>query len=206
MEGGLLIHAAWLLSFTFIFFYRRYFETVAPRDAAFEALCAERPTLAALSVMPGAEAGLLAAFGALARRGELIATFGGWPWIHYVLRVEAESTWGVVALRVVGCRVLRTHEQRPPSVTAVLDELRRRAPDCAIDSWLHAGVYWDVAGQRTAPQGWRLAPESGERPVLEAWPATPTWALARPEARSVVKAPTGGRGRPDRTAAATMLF
>jgi len=186
MEGGLLIHAAWLLSFTFIFFYRRYFETVAPRDPAFEASCASRPVLAALSVVPGAEAELAAKLRALAPRGEVIATLGGWPWVHYVLRVETESSWGVLTLRIVGVRVLRSHEARPPTVTLMLDELRRGAPGLVGETWLHEGVYLDVTGRLTAPHGWRFAPGSGDRPVLEAWPAPPPFALgavAHDEAR-----------------------
>lgn len=175
MEGGLLIHAAWLLSFTFIFFYRRYFETVAPRDAAFEALCASRPVLAALSVAPGAETELAAKLRKLAPRGELIATLGGWPWTHYVLRVETESVRGVLTLRIGGARVLRSHEARPPTVTLTLDALRRDAPGGVAEAWLHEGVYLDVTGRRSAPHGWRLAP-GDERPVLEAWPATPPFA------------------------------
>jgi len=180
MEGGLIIHAAWLLSFTFVVIYRRWFETVAPRELVFEAQCAARPSLAALSVTPGSEARLLAAFEKLAPRGEVIATLGGWPWVHYVLRVEAESAWGVVTLRIAGCRVLRTREKRPTSVTALLDGLRGVAPELVGETWLHEGAYVDVMGRLTAPHGWRIA-SGGERPKLEAWPVTPPWALARPQ-------------------------
>lgn len=179
MEGGLLIHAAWLLSFTFIFFYRRYFETVAPREPAFEALCAARPVLAALSVAPGSEAELAAKLRGLAPRGEMIATLGGWPWVHYVLRFETESAWGVLTLRITGARVLRSREARPPTVTLALGELRRQVPGLVGETWLHEGVYLDVTGRLTAPHGWRLAPRGGERPVLEAWVAPPPFALAR---------------------------
>jgi hypothetical protein len=183
MEGGLLIHAAWLLSAVFVFVYRRWFETVAPRVPAFEAECAAEPALAVLSVPHGSEAELVAHFGKLAPRGEIIATLGGWPWVHYVLRVQAESAWGTVTLRIVGCRVLRTHEARPTTVTALVDELRRAAPGAVAEAWLHAGTYVDVTGRLTAPHGWRLA-SAGDRPKLEVWSVTPAWAAAGPQSKS----------------------
>ena len=183
MEGGLIIHVAWFLSVTFVFVYRRWFETVAPRDVAFEAVCAARPALAVLSVTPGSESRVVAAFARLARRGEVIATLGGWPWIHYVLRVQAEGAWGTVTLRIVGCRVLRTHEARPTTVTALVDGLREQAPELVAETWLHAGAYFDVTGRLSAPHGWRLA-SGGDRPKLEAWSVTPPWALARPQSTS----------------------
>ena len=182
MEGGLLIHAAWLLSFTFVVVYRRWFETVAPRDLAFEAQCAAGPTLAVLSVTPGSEAQVQANLRKLAPRGEVIATLGGWPWIHYVLRIQAESSWGAVSLRIVGCRVLRSHEARPTTVTALVDGSRQEAPELVAETWLHEGVYLDVTGRLTAPHGWRLA-SRGDRPKLEAWSVTPPWAL-RPQSTS----------------------
>lgn len=183
MEGGLIIHAAWFLSVTFVFVYRRWFETVAPRDLAFEAQCNTRPVLAVLSVTPGSEAELLAMFRRLAPRGDVIATLGGWPWVHYVLRVQAESAWGAVTLRIVGFRLLRSHEARPTPVTALVDGLRQAASGLVAEAWLHEGTYIDVTGRLTAPHGWRLA-SGGSRPKLEAWSATPPWALARSQSTS----------------------
>ena len=171
MEGGLLIHAAWLLSFTFVWIYRRWFETVAPRDAAFEALCAERPALAVARVRPGAEEAALARLRAGVPRGELIATLGGWPWIHYVLGVTPEKARGAVVLRITSCRVLRSQEERPPAAVAVLVELF--ATGAVDELWLHPGAYVDVRGRTSAPRGWRVRASGGRRPSFEPTDAPP---------------------------------
>jgi len=144
-----------------------------------------------ITVYPlGSEAELAAKLRALAPRGEMIATLGGWPWVHYVLRFETESAWGVLMLRIAGARVLRSRESRPPTVTRALDELRRQAPGLVGETWLHEGVYLDVTGRLAAPHGWRLAPAGGDRPVLDAWPAPPPFALARTQSKSCFTLPT----------------
>ena len=125
MEGGLLIHAAWALSFVFVWVYRRWFEKTGPRLPEFEAFCAERPLLAALSVRRGGEEAALRALRALLPRNETIATFGAWPWVHHVLSVECSARPGVVYASITGCRVLRTAEARPPSLTQGLVAERR---------------------------------------------------------------------------------
>lgn len=172
MEGGLLVHAAWLLSFTFIAVYRRWFETVAPRDAAFESFCAQRPTLAVVHVSAGAEATVTELLRGSIGRGEVIATLGGWPWVHYVLRVRAECERGAVLLRIQSCRVLRSREVRPPALVALLGELER-ATDAVREVWLHSGAYVDVSGRTSAPRGWHLRGRGTGRPALIPATATP---------------------------------
>lgn len=172
MEGGLLIHAAWLLSFTFVWVYRRWFETVAPRDAAFEALCAERPALVVARVSAGAEAAVLERLRASVGHGEVIATLGGWPWIHYVLGVAPEGARGAVSLRITSCRVLRSSEVRPTALVSVLLELAR-ATGAVNELWLHPGAYVDVSGRTSAPRGWRVRATGTERPRFEPADSTP---------------------------------
>jgi hypothetical protein len=169
MEGGLLLHAAWLLSFTFVWVYRRYFETVAPRDAAFEALCAKRPLLAALHVEKGAEERVLAELARCLPRVELIATGGGWPWVHYVLRVGMTTGRGRVRVHVERCRVLRSKEARPPALTTALAAVTRRVEGAVTETWLHPGAHFDVRGRASGARGWRFRAAEGGRANVEEW-------------------------------------
>jgi hypothetical protein len=177
MEGGLLIHAAWALSFTFVWVYRRWFEKTGPRSTEFEAFCAPRPLVAALLVRPGTESSTLAALNRLLPRAETLATHGAWPWIHYVLRVECLVRPGIVHVHVTRCRVLRTREVRPPALARVLTEAMR-APGATVDEvWLHPRAYVDVSGREAGEYGWRLSGLSETRPCA-AFSKMPGWAHA----------------------------
>jgi hypothetical protein len=178
MEGGLLIHAAWALSFTFVWVYRRWFEKTGPRSLEFEAFCAKRPLIAALSVRPGSERAVLAALGTLWPRAETIATHGGWPWVHYVLAVECSAENGVVFVRATRGRVLRSRERRPPGLTAVLGEMLRAGSGAVADVWLHRRAYVDLRGRCAGERGWRVTPAGAAKRPCSEWDTTPGWAHA----------------------------
>lgn len=163
MEGGLLIHAAWALSFVFVWVYRRWFEKVGPPAPEFEAFCATRPLLAEVSVLRGSEAAAVAALRALMPRGETIATHGPWPWIHHVLRVEVTARDAAAELTITGCRPLRTREVRPPALFAVLAEALAVPAVAAQHGWLHPRAYVDVSGRSLGERGWRFAPRGSDR-------------------------------------------
>jgi hypothetical protein len=175
MEGGLLIHAAWALSFVFVWVYRRWFEKTGPRLPEFEAFCAERPLLAALSVRRGGEEAALRALRALLPRNETIATFGAWPWVHHVLSVECSARPGVVYASITGCRVLRTAEARPPSLTQGLVAVL--ADGGAVEQvWLHPRAYVDVSGRSSGEHGWRIITNGTEKRPCSEWHELPGWA------------------------------
>ena len=186
MEGGLLIHAAWALSFAFVWVYRRWFEKAGPRSPEFERFCATRPLLAALSLRLGSEQATLARLAALFPRGETLATHGGWPWIHYVLGVEWSARSGVVALHITRSRLLRTREVRPPALTSALADATR-VNACVDELWLHPQAYVDVSGREAGQYGWRLLVDAPEKRPCTAWNRAPTWAHA-PNARHVASA------------------
>ena len=174
VEGGLLIHVAWALSFAFMLIYRRWFEKSAPASAEFEAFCATRPLLAALLVRRGSERAVAERLGALLPRGETLAMHGAWPWVYYVLAVDWLPGHGAVHANIRSCRVLRTHEARPPSLTHVLARTLGANAD-AEDAWLHPRAYVDVTGRSLGKCGWRVvAAGSAKRPCVE-WDATPSW-------------------------------
>lgn len=185
MEGGLLIHAAWLLSFVFVWIYRRYFEAVGPRDDAFEQLCRRKPVLAAVHTAAGAEASVENTLRGSMPSREVIASFGGWPWIHYVLSVRICSARGVVRLTIDGCRRLRSHEARPVAVHALLAGLEAAHPQASLEVWLHPGAYFDVRGSARGDHGWRLASSTAGRLRFDACDGTPGWALPASPARRI---------------------
>jgi hypothetical protein len=177
MEGGLLIHAAWALSFTFVWVYRRWFEKTGPRSLEFERFCATRPLIVALSVRAGTERATCGALAASLRRGETLATHGAWPWIHYVLGVEWSVRPGVVVARITRARRLRTRERPPPALTAALGAAMRGV--AAIEQvWLHPRAYVDVSGREPGTCGWRLLADAPEKRPCTACDVTPAWAHA----------------------------
>ena len=175
MEGGLLIHAAWALSFTFVWVYRRWFEKVGPRSLEFERFCASEPLLCALTTRAGSEHAALQALAALSPRGELLATHGAWPWIHYVLGIEWSARAGVVTARITRTRRLRTREVRPAALTGVL--AGALCADAAIEHvWLHPRAYVDVSGREAGEQGWQLSLGAPEKRPCTPWNVMPAWA------------------------------
>jgi hypothetical protein len=185
MEGGLLLHVAWALSFAFMVIYRRWFEKSAPRSAEFEAFCATRPLLAALLVRRGSERAVAERLAAALPRGETLAIHGAWPWVYYVLAVDWVAGNGVVHANIRACRVLRTRETRPPSFTHLLAATLAANGD-AQEAWLHRRAYVDVSGRSLGECGWRVARAgSAKRPCVE-WEATPTWVSASNSRGSLV--------------------
>lgn len=179
MDGPVLLHAALVLSFSFVWAYRRWFETVAPRSDELSAFCSTHPVLAIVSVNSGAESDVARRLGALiGKRAEVIVTLGGWPWSHHALKLDVTSAAGVVRLRIVACRVLRSREKDPPTVTDALLVLMSSEPKRVRDCWLSPFAYTDVTGALTAPQGWRLVPKRGRRRPLEPFQTAPPWVQA----------------------------
>jgi len=175
MEGGLLIHAAWLLSFVFVWVYRRYFEKIGPRDEGFERLCRDRPVLAAVRTTFGDEASVVAAMRTCIPSREVIASFGGWPWTHYVLAVSLSSGRGVVRMTIEGCRRLRSREERPPAVHVVLARVARAHAPSTSTMWLHPGAYVDVRGCTHGVHGWQIAFSTAAELRFEPSDGTPGW-------------------------------
>jgi hypothetical protein len=180
MEGGLLIHAAYALSLIWVWIYRRWFEPAGPRSVAFERFCADRPLLAAFSVQAGSEERMLAALRAALPNGETLPTLGAWPWIHHVLRVEAEARPGVVLLWIAGCRLLRTREVRPVALTHVLGELTCSHASEIQGSWLCAQARIDVTGRVPAEHGWQLVGDAADKKRFLPWERRPAWAASEP--------------------------
>ncbi len=157
MDGPVVLHHCWLLSLVCVWVYSRYFRTIAPRSAEFEAYCRSRPLLAALAVVPGHEADVVQRLLALlGKRSELIPAAGGWPWTHHALKVRVGHERGVVRLRIERCRVLRMRERSLPSLNPLLLELAQSGS--VVDIWLSAPACVDITGQELAPRGWRLYP------------------------------------------------
>jgi hypothetical protein len=162
-----------------VWVYRRWFEAIAPRSDELSAFCATHPVLAIVAVTPDAQADVARRLGAiLGKRREAIATLAGWPWSHHALKLDVTSAPGVVRVRIVACRVLRSREVDPPAVTDVLLALESSEPKRIRDCWLSPFAYTDVTGALSAPQGWRLVPKRGRRRPLEPFQTAPAWVQA----------------------------
>ncbi len=158
MDGPVVLHHCWVLSLICVWVYSRYFRTIAPRSAEFEAYCRSRPLLAALAVETGSEAEVAARLEALlGKRSEVIPAAAGWPWTHHALKVRATPARGVVRLHIERCRVLRTRERELPSLNALLLEVAEGSSPSVLDIWLCSPACVDITGRELAPRGWRLS-------------------------------------------------
>lgn len=159
MEGPGVLHLAWLLCGAFIWVYHRYFATVADRALEFERYCGTQPVVARLRVAPGTEAELSERLrAALGSRREVIPTLAGWPWTHYVLKLELAATPGVIQLGISGCRVQRLRERSLPALTDLLLDFMENAGERVDSCWLCRDAFRDVLGEVTSDAGWRLVP------------------------------------------------
>jgi hypothetical protein len=153
--------------------------------------CATHPVLAIVAVTPNAESEVAQRLnGILGKRCEAIVSLGGWPWSHHAVKLDVTTAPasfagtafggcpGVVRLRIVACRVLRSRETDPPAVTDALLALMSSEPKRVRDCWLSPFAYTDVTGALTAPQGWRLVPKRGRRRPLEPLQTAPEWVEA----------------------------
>ena len=173
MEGGLLVHAAWMLSAVFVWVYQRWFEKVADRYPDFERFCEGRPVVAVLALVPNAEARALAILAQQLPRGETVATLGVWPWIHYALRVECTSRPGTLLITITGCRLLRTRELPPCALGTALREVQKGLAADLLDSWLHPDACVDLSGRVQAEHGWRLDEAKGVKVAFAPCDARP---------------------------------
>ncbi|HEX6277388.1 MAG TPA: hypothetical protein VFZ53_30305 [Polyangiaceae bacterium] len=158
MDGPVLLHAAWLFALVWIWAYRRFFETDAPRVPEFEAFCRQRPLLARLAVQEGAEREVATKLARrLCARREAVATLGAFPWTFYVLELVVTSAPGEVRLTAARCRPVRTREKTPMRLTDALLDIVEGEGDRVLDVWLIGAACVDVSGRIQAPRGWRLS-------------------------------------------------
>lgn len=164
MEGPVILIVCGGLTLLSVWFYTRFFQTIAPRSPELEAAARARTLLATISVRAGAETRIAEALTkAIGKRTELVATLGGWPWTLHALRVAVETSPGIVELRMVGCRVRRSHAKDPSALTdVILASIEANSADVR-DNWLLPVLYVDVSGRSTSEDGWRLVPSLGRR-------------------------------------------
>lgn len=180
MDGPVLFIKGWFFTLFFVYLYRRFWQTVGPRVPEFEAFCAKRPLLVALSVTPGSERALSEALAArLGKASEVVVTFGGWPWTYHALVLAVSSERGSVRVSIERCRVLRTREHPPSPLTDMLRSFAAEHAASIRDSWLHAGVLVPV-GEEVRTSGWRLDAASNKRHGLAPWLVRPEWLDAAP--------------------------
>jgi hypothetical protein len=185
MDGPVLFIKGWFFTLFFVYLYRRFWQTVGPRVPEFEAFCAKRPLLVALSVKPGSERALAEALRArLGKASEVVVTFGAWPWTYHALRLAVSSERAGVRVSVERCRVLRTREQPPSALTDVLRVFAAEHSTAILDSWLHPGALVPV-GEEVRTSGWRLDPASNQRHGLIPWLVRPEWLDAVPSRDSI---------------------
>lgn len=172
MEGPLLVLKSWMLTAAAIWIYRRWFQRVSPPTPAFEAFCAERPVVAALTGLDGIEARVAALLATrLGKRGISVATLGGFPWPHYRLSLAIEQRRGAVLLRVVGAEVTRTADDDLPALASVVRDVLNELPRGA-EAWLHAGAFNNGLVEVPAG-GWMLERGDQKRPRLQPLPVEP---------------------------------
>jgi hypothetical protein len=167
MEGPLLVIKSWALTAMALWIYRRWFQQVAAPSPDFEAFCTERPVVAALHALAGdeARAGELLKR-SLGRRQEVIATLGAYPWPHYCLKLAIEVVPGAVLLRVVGARVMCSHETNLPALATLVRDALNELPNDAA-AWIHPGTFSN--GLVATPEGgWAISRGIEKRPKLQA--------------------------------------
>jgi hypothetical protein len=164
MEGPVIFIVCGALTLVSVWFYTTFFQTIAPRSLELEAAARARTLLASFTVRTGSEARVAETLTkALATRRDLVATLGGWPWTLHALRVAVETSPGVVELRMVACRVRKSHAKEPMALTDVLVATIESHTADVRDNWLLPVLNVDVSGRSTAEDGWRLVPSLGRR-------------------------------------------
>lgn len=178
MEGPLLVLKSWGLTALALWIYRRWFQQVAAPSPEFEAFCAGQPVVAALHALPGCEAKASALLTRdLGRRQEVIATLGAYPWPHYCLELAIEVMPGAVVLRVVGARVMRTHEPSLPALATLVRDTLNQLPESST-AWLHPRAFSN--GLVATPEGgWAIVAGDEKRPRLHALEAAERPSLLR---------------------------
>lgn len=168
MDGPALLHAGWFFSLVWVWIYRRYFEPVAPMSPEFEAFCEAEPRLAEFTVRPGSEAAVREAYlRILGKRREVVPTLAGYPWTLHVVKLSVTASPGKVSIAITSCRALRTSERATLALTDSLLALTECHADDIEDSWLLPEALVDVAGEMTAPHGWKLVPGANRRHPCE---------------------------------------
>jgi hypothetical protein len=175
MDGPVLFIKGWFFTLFFVYLYRRFWQTVGPRVPEFEAFCAKRQLLVALSASPGSADGIVEALRArLGKASEVVVTFGAWPWTYHALKLEVAAEPGGVRVWATRCRVLRTRERPPSALTDVVGALVAEQKPLIRDSWLHPAVLVPV-GEVVETQGWRFDRASKKRHGLVPWLVRPEW-------------------------------
>jgi hypothetical protein len=164
MEGPVILVVCGALTLMSVWFYTRFFQTIAPRSPELQEAARSRTLLATLSVRSGSEERVADALAkAIGKRKELVATLGGWPWTLHAVRVVVETSRGAVELRMIASRARKSHEKECPALTDVLLSVIESHAADVRDNWLLPVLYVDVSGRSTSENGWNLVPSFGRR-------------------------------------------